>query len=101
MAKVESGFDSTAVSRAGAQGLMQFMPATAAGLGVRPLDPASAVDGAARYLSQLTARFGSTDLALAAYNAGPAAVAAAGGIPAFAETQNYVRKVTAAAAAYA
>ncbi len=101
MAKVESGFDPGAVSPAGAQGLMQFMPATAAGLGVRPMDPASAVDGAARYLSQLTARFGSTDLALAAYNAGPTAVADAGGIPAFAETQAYVRKVVAAAAGYA
>ncbi|SDF49579.1 NlpC/P60 family protein [Klenkia brasiliensis] len=101
MAKVESGFDPGAVSPAGAQGLMQFMPATAAGLGVRPMDPASAVDGAARYLAQLTARFGSTDLALAAYNAGPTAVADAGGIPAFAETQAYVRKVNAAAAGYA
>jgi cell wall-associated NlpC family hydrolase len=101
VAKVESGFDSTAVSPAGAQGLMQFMPATAAGLGVRPMDPASAIDGAAKYLSQLTARFGSTDLALAAYNAGPGAVASAGGIPPYPETQNYVRKVTAAAAAYA
>ena len=101
VAKVESGFDSTAVSPAGAQGLMQFMPATAAGLGVRPMDPASAVDGAARYLSQITARFGSTDLALAAYNAGPTAVASAGGIPPYPETQDYVRKVTAAAAAYA
>ncbi|SDN58932.1 Cell wall-associated hydrolase, NlpC family [Klenkia soli] len=101
MAKVESGFDTTAVSGAGAQGLMQFMPSTAAGLGVNPLDPASAIDGAAKYLSQLTARFGSTDLALAAYNAGPGAVASAGGIPPYPETQNYVRKVTAAAAAYA
>jgi len=101
VAKVESGFDTTAVSRAGAQGLMQFMPATAAGLGVNPLDPASAIDGAAKYLSQLTARFGSTDLALAAYNAGPGAVSAAGGIPPYAETQSYVRKVTAAAAGYA
>jgi soluble lytic murein transglycosylase-like protein len=101
MAKVESGFDPGAVSPAGAQGLMQFMPATAAGLGVRPMDPASAVDGAAKYLAQLTARFGSTDLALAAYNAGPTAVANAGGIPAYAETQAYVRKVNAAAAGYA
>ena len=101
MAKVESGFDTGAVSSAGAQGLMQFMPATAAGLGVDPLDPASAVDGAAKYLSQLTARFGSTDLALAAYNAGPGAVSSAGGIPPYSETQNYVRKVNAAAAAYA
>ena len=100
-AKVESGFDSTAVSPAGAQGLMQFMPSTAAGLGVRPMDPASAIDGTAKYLSQLTARFGSTDRARAAYNAGPAAVASAGGIPPYPETQSYVRKVTAAAAAYA
>ena len=63
-----------AVSAAGAQGLMQFMPATAKGLGVDPLDPSSAIDGAARYLSSLKDQFGSTDLALAAYNAGPAAV---------------------------
>ena len=101
MAKVESGFDSTAVSSAGAQGLMQFMPSTASGLGVNALDPASAIDGAAKYLSQLTSRFGSTDLALAAYNAGPSAVASYGGVPPYAETQSYVRKVTAAAAAYA
>ncbi|QNG39261.1 transglycosylase SLT domain-containing protein [Geodermatophilaceae bacterium NBWT11] len=101
VAKVESGFDSTAVSGAGAQGLMQFMPGTAAGLGVNALDPASAVNGAAQYLSQLTRQFGSTDLALAAYNAGPGAVSSAGGIPPYPETQAYVRKVTAAAAAYA
>ena len=100
VAKVESGFDSTAVSSAGATGLMQFMPATAAGLGVDPGDPASAVDGAARYLRQLTDRFGSTDLALAAYNAGPGTVARYGGIPPYAETQSYVRKVTSAAEAY-
>jgi len=101
VAKVESGFDSTAVSGAGAQGLMQFMPGTAAGLGVNALDPASAVNGAAQYLSQLTRQFGSTDLALAAYNAGPGAVSSAGGIPPYPETQAYVRKVTAAAAGYA
>ncbi|KQS68391.1 NlpC/P60 family protein [Modestobacter sp. Leaf380] len=101
VAKTESGFDSTATSGAGAQGLMQFMPATAAGLGVNAMDPASAVDGAARYLSQLTAQFGSTDLALAAYNAGPGTVSRFGGIPPYPETQSYVRKVTAAAAAYA
>ena len=100
VAKVESGFDSAAVSPAGATGLMQFMPATAAGLGVDPSDPASAVDGAARYLRQLTDRFGSTDLALAAYNAGPGAVARSGGIPPYPETQSYVRKVTSAAEAY-
>lgn len=101
VAKVESGFDSTATSSAGAQGLMQFMPGTAAGLGINPLDPASAIDGAATYLSQLSGRFGSTELALAAYNAGPGAVSQYGGIPPYAGTQSYVRKVTAAAAAYA
>jgi hypothetical protein len=100
VAKTESGFDSTAVSPAGARGLMQFMPATAAGLGVDPDDPASAVDGAARYLKDLTARFGSTELALAAYNAGPGTVQRAGGIPPYAETQDYVRKVTTAAKAW-
>jgi cell wall-associated NlpC family hydrolase len=100
VAKVESGFDSSAVSSAGATGLMQFMPATARGLGVDASDPASSVDGAARYLRQLTDRFGSTDLALAAYNAGPGTVARYGGIPPYAETQSYVRKVTSAAEAY-
>ena len=100
VAKVESGFDSSAVSSAGATGLMQFMPATAAGLGVDASDPASSIDGAARYLRQLTDRFGSTDLALAAYNAGPGTVSRYGGIPPYAETQSYVRKVTSAAEAY-
>jgi cell wall-associated NlpC family hydrolase len=100
VAKTESGFDSSAVSPAGAQGLMQFMPATARGLGVDPTDPASSIDGAARYLSDLTEQFGSTDLALAAYNAGPGAVRRHGGIPPYPETQNYVRKVTSAAEAW-
>jgi len=100
VAKTESGFNSSAVSPAGAQGLMQFMPATAAGLGVDAADPASAIDGAARYLRTLTDRFGSTDLALAAYNAGPGAVSRAGGIPPYAETQAFVRKVTTAAEAW-
>jgi soluble lytic murein transglycosylase-like protein len=101
MASQESGFNAGAVSAAGAQGLMQFMPATAQGLGVNPLDPASAVDGAARYLSSLKQQFGTTDLALAAYNAGPGAVSRYGGIPPFAETQNYVSAVTRRAEAYA
>jgi cell wall-associated NlpC family hydrolase len=100
MANQESGFNSQAVSPAGAQGLMQFMPSTAAGLGVNPLDPNSAIDGAARYLSTLTKQFGSTDVALAAYNAGPGAVSQYGGIPPFSETQNYVRSVMTKAEAY-
>jgi cell wall-associated NlpC family hydrolase len=100
VASQESNFDSQAVSPAGAQGLMQFMPATAAGLGVNPLDPSSAIDGAARYLSNLTRQFGSTELALAAYNAGPGTVSRYGGIPPYAETQNYVRAVMTKAEAY-
>jgi hypothetical protein len=100
MASVESGFNAGAVSPAGAQGLMQFMPATAQGLGVNPLDPSSAVDGAARYLKNLTAQFGSTELALAAYNAGPGTVNRYGGIPPYAETQKYVRSVMTQAEAY-
>ncbi len=100
VAQQESNFNSSAVSPAGAQGLMQFMPATAAGLGVNPLDPTSAVDGAAKYLSQLTRQFGSTDLALAAYNAGPGTVTRYGGIPPYPETQNYVRNVLTKAEAY-
>jgi soluble lytic murein transglycosylase-like protein len=100
VAKQESNFDSRAVSPAGAQGLMQFMPGTASGLGVNAFDPASAIDGAARYLSSLTRQFGSTDLALAAYNAGPGAVSRHGGIPPYAETQDYVRAVMTKAEAY-
>jgi cell wall-associated NlpC family hydrolase len=92
--KVESGFNPNAVSPAGAQGLMQLMPSTAASLGVDPFDPAQAVDGAARLLSQNLAQFGgSVPLAVAAYNAGSGAVQTYGGIPPFPETQNYVRQV--------
>jgi peptidoglycan DL-endopeptidase CwlO len=100
VASQESSFNASAVSPAGAQGLMQFMPATARGLGVNALDPTSAIDGAARYLSSLTKQFGSTDLALAAYNAGPGTVSRYGGIPPYSETQNYVRAVMTKAEAY-
>jgi hypothetical protein len=94
VAKQESGYDPRATSQAGAQGLMQLMPATAQGLGVtNAYDPAQSVDGAARLLSSLLDRFGSTQLALAAYNAGPGAVLRYDGIPPYPETQNYVRSV--------
>jgi hypothetical protein len=100
VASQESGFNSQAVSPTGAQGLMQFLPSTAKGLGVNAFDPSSAIDGAARYLSSLTQQFGSTPLALAAYNAGPGAVRQHGGIPPYRETQNYVRSVLSKAEAY-
>ncbi len=96
VAKTESGYDAAAVSRAGARGLMQLMPGTARELGVDAGDPAQAVDGAARLLAKHLDRFGSLPLALAAYNAGPGNVTKYGGVPPFAETQSYVRKVTAA-----
>lgn len=93
VARAESGFDPSARSPAGAQGLMQFMPATARGLGIDPWNPEQAVDGAARLLKENLQRFGSTELALAAYNAGPGAVSRHGGIPPYRETENYVRKI--------
>ncbi|MEP9362255.1 transglycosylase SLT domain-containing protein [Nocardioides sp. CN2-186] len=94
VAKQESGYDPRVTSPAGAQGLMQLMPATADGLGVtNPFDPAQSVDGAAKLLRTLLDRFGSTPLALAAYNAGPGAVLKYGGIPPYPETTNYVRSV--------
>ena len=93
VAQVESGFNTQAVSSAGAQGLMQIMPATAAGLGVNPFDPAQAIDGAAQMLAGYLASYGSTPMALAAYNAGPAAVALYGGVPPYPQTQAYVKDV--------
>jgi cell wall-associated NlpC family hydrolase len=90
----ESDFNPASSSSAGAQGVMQLMPQTAAGLGVDAMDPAQAFLGGARYLkAQLDAFGGRADLALAAYNAGPGAVRKAGGIPPYAETQAYVKKV--------
>lgn len=95
VAKAESGFDAKAVSPAGAKGLMQLMPSTAGSLGVDPLDPVQAVDGSARLLKDLLARFGGrVDLALAGYNAGPGAVQRYGGIPPYEETRSYVQRVT-------
>jgi soluble lytic murein transglycosylase-like protein len=102
LVKQESGFNPTAGSPAGARGLTQLMPGTAAGLGVtNVLDPAQSLDGGAKYLrQQLDAFGGDVARALAAYNAGPGAVKRYGGVPPYAETQNYVRAVQANAAAY-
>jgi soluble lytic murein transglycosylase-like protein len=98
----ESGFDPNAGSPAGARGLAQLMPGTAAALGVTdPTDPAQAIEGGAKYLrQQLDAFGGDVSKALAAYNAGPGAVTRYGGVPPYAETQEYVRKVQAFAAGY-
>jgi cell wall-associated NlpC family hydrolase len=93
VAQTESGGDAGAVSPAGARGLMQFMPGTAKSYGIDPMDPSQSIDAAARMLSQLRDRFGSIELALAAYNAGPGAVQRYGGVPPYSETQRYVSKV--------
>ena len=94
--KVESNFNSNAVSRKGAMGLMQLMPATARQLKVKnPFDPEQNVDAGVRHLKQLLESYGGdVNLTLAAYNAGSGAVARSAGIPRFAETQNYVRRIT-------
>lgn len=92
---VESRWHTHAISSAGAIGLGQLMPGTAALLGVNPRDPTQNLSGAARYLRGLVQRFGSKhySLVFAAYNAGPKAVSEFGGIPPYDETQNYVVRV--------
>jgi soluble lytic murein transglycosylase-like protein len=102
LVKQESGFNPNAGSPAGAQGLTQLMPATAASLGGDNVhDPAQALEGGAKYLRRQLDRFGGdVARALAAYNAGPGAVERFGGVPPYAETQNYVRKVQAFAAEF-
>lgn len=93
--EIESAYDPRAVSHAGAIGLGQLMPDTAALLGVNPNDWRQNLDGSARYLAMMLAEFGDARLALAAYNAGPDAVRDHGGIPPFTETQNHVQRVLA------
>ncbi|WP_302261456.1 lytic transglycosylase domain-containing protein [Desulfovibrio piger] len=92
--QAESSFDHTAVSPVGAQGAMQIMPHTQEELGlIDPFDPRANVYAGSQYLMHQLQRFGSVELALAAYNAGPGSVEQYGGIPPFPETQEFVRRV--------
>jgi soluble lytic murein transglycosylase-like protein len=93
LVRQESNWNPLAISHKGAIGLAQLMPGTAEYLRVDPYDPRENLEGGARYLRKQYDRFGSWQLALAAYNAGPGAVQKHGGVPPFRETQNYVRKI--------
>ena len=92
----ESNFDPFAVSPAGAQGIAQFMPATAAAYGLAdPFDPVAAIDAQAHLMSDLIRQLGSPELALAGYNAGPGAVEGCDCIPPYPETRAYVTRILA------
>lgn len=95
VAKAESNFNASAVSSAGAQGVMQLMPATARSLGVEdPFDARSNIMGGAKYIAEKLNQYdGDIELALAAYNAGSGNVAKYGGVPPFAETRNYIARI--------
>ena len=93
IAIAESNMNQDEISEVGAIGVMQLMPETAASLGVNPYDEQENIEGGAMYLKQMLDKFGDVPQAVAAYNAGPGAVQMYGGVPPYAETQNYVGRV--------